>query len=148
MDEVDLQARRLIHQSFVCTGCRIDLLDLAWALGCNAAEARGCFERLAAQHVVVLEPGSGEIEMAMPFSAVARPHEVFIGAHSYWANCAWDALGILAAMGKNGRVVSSCPDCQERIELRIDDGQLTADSAMLMHLVVPARRWWDDIRFT
>ncbi len=148
MDEVDLQARRIIHESFVSTGCRIDLVDLAWALGCSTSEARRCFDRLEARHVIVRDPGSGEIEMAVPFSAVAQPHEVFVGDACYWANCAWDALGILAALGTSGRVVSSCADCDERITLQVEDGRLVAEGAALMHLVVPARQWWDDIRFT
>ena len=44
------------------------------------------FQSLAAAHVLVLDPESSEIWMAMPFSAVPTPYRVQSGQQSWWAN--------------------------------------------------------------
>jgi hypothetical protein len=86
--------------------------------------------------------------MLNPFSAVEAPHRVEAGGREWFANCAWDALGIPAALHTDGSVRSECPDCGEPLELEVRDGELVRGSELLVHFVVPARRWWDDISFT
>jgi hypothetical protein len=86
--------------------------------------------------------------MLNPFSAVETPHRVEADGRSWWANCAWDALGIPAALHVDGHVESACPDCGERLELEVRDGELAGGADLLVHFVVPARHWWDDIVFT
>ena len=62
--------------------------------------------------------------MLNPFSAVETPHRVESGGRTWFANCAWDALGIPAALHADGRVESRCPDCGEALELEVRDGAL------------------------
>jgi hypothetical protein len=107
---------------------------------------RLAFADLAAARILVLEPGSGEIDMAIPFAGVPRSNWVEIGERRYEANCAWDTLGILAALGEDGRGRALCPDCDEPLEVELRQGAIHGD--VLVHFVVPAARWWDDIRFT
>ena len=85
--------------------------------------------------------------MANPFSAVPTPHQVHAGRRSWYANCAWDAVGICAALGADGRIETSCPDCGDGIEFSIENGR-PSQSGLLFHCLVPARRWWSDIVFT
>ena len=47
----------------------------------------------------------------------------------------------------NGIVDTSCPDCGESIELRVEGGELQPVDAVV-HFAVPARRWWENIGFT
>jgi hypothetical protein len=65
----------------------------------------------------------------------------------WYANCAWDALGILAALAVDGRVESSCPDCGEPYAVEIRDRSVDRPD-LLFHCLVPAAHWWDDIVFT
>jgi hypothetical protein len=58
-------------------------------------EANG---RLRAQRVLVLERDGATIRMAPPFSGVRTQHRVEAGGVGYWANCAWEALGVVAAL--------------------------------------------------
>ena len=41
-----------------------------------------------------------------------------------------------------------CACCDETLRLRVEDGELVEGSDVLVHFLVPARRWWDDIGFT
>jgi hypothetical protein len=86
--------------------------------------------------------------MLHPFSAVPTPHRVVSAGRSWYANCAWDALGIPAALHADGDVESACADCGEPVRLTVRDGELVGGADLLVHFVVPARRWWDDIGFT
>ena len=82
--------------------------------------------------------------MLNPFSVVETPHRVDAGGRSWFANCAWDALGIPGALHTDGVVGSECPDCGERLELEVRGGELVRGSELLVHFVVPARHWWGD----
>ena len=103
--------------------------------------------RLSASRVLVLQPGSGEVLMANPFSAVPTPFLVEAGPRRWWGNCIWDALGIPAMVGTDARLLTSCPDCGESISLEICEGAVGAAQAVA-HFVVPVAHWWDDIVFT
>jgi hypothetical protein len=79
---------------------------------------------------------------------VETSYRVEADGRSWFANCAWDALGILGALHGDGRIESACPDCGETLELEVRDEELVRGRELLVHFVVPARRWWDDIVFT
>jgi hypothetical protein len=135
----DLELRNLVYRRFVELG-RAPTLD---ELGTDEAALR----RLHEARMVVLEPDRPEIRMVIPFSAVPTPYRVEAAGRSWFANCAWDAFGILAAFDVDGHISSSCPDCGEPIEIDVVDRRPEpADD--VFHVLVPARSWWDDIVFT
>ena len=148
MDESDLRIRSQLYSSFVRDGNARTPLETANELGIATQEARDAYRRLHEAHALVLEPDGETVRMLNPFSAVETPHRVRAGGRSWWANCAWDALGIPAALHADGSVESLCPDCGEPLELEVRDGELVRGADLLVHFVVPARRWWDDIVFT
>jgi len=122
-------------------------LEVGEALGLSDGESADSFRRLADSHVIVLEPGTLDIRMAAPLSAVATPFRVETDRGSYYANCVWDAFGLLAMLNSDGVVRTTCPDCDEPLELGFRDGQLAGDDAV-GHFLVPAAHWWDDIGHT
>ena len=67
---------------------------------------------------------------------------------SWWANCAWDMLGIPAFVHESVRVSATCPDCEEEIALDVDAERGVVAGNGLVHFLVPARHWYDDIGFT
>jgi hypothetical protein len=95
---------------------------------------------LAAQHVVALD-GDGRILMAHPFAAHREGVRVRAGEREWWGNCAWDAFGIVAAIGLREATVDD-----GRMRLDVRDGRAEGDA--LFHVAVPAHAWWDDIAFT
>ena len=98
-------------------------------------------------HALVLDPVTDEIRMAAPFSAVPTPYRVLARQRWWYANCAWDAFGIPAALGVDGRVESSCPDCDELYAIEVRGAALDRTD-LLFHCLVTAEHWWDDIVFT
>jgi hypothetical protein len=60
----------------------------------------------------------------------------------------WDSLGILAMLGTDGFVSTTCPDCGEPLVLRVVDGNVRAEPAAIGHFGVPVAHWWDDIGYT
>lgn len=85
--------------------------------------------------------------MANPFSAVPTAYRVHASGRWWYASCAWDALGICAALRVNGEIEASCPDCAEPLSVELR-AQRPSDESLLFHCLVPAVAWWDDIVFT
>jgi hypothetical protein len=85
--------------------------------------------------------------MAMPFSAEPTSFEVSGVGRRWYANCAWDALGIPAMLNCDARILSTCGDCGEEISIDVMGGAVFGGGE-LIHFAVPAARWWDDIFFT
>jgi hypothetical protein len=148
VDELDLRIRNHLYSSFVGDGRARTPGETAAELELQQAEVEASYRRLHDAHAIVLRPGSTEIRMLNPFSAVETPHRVEAVGRTWFANCAWDALGIPAALHADAAVRSECPDCGEPLELVVRDGRLVAGAGLLVHFVVPARSWWDDIAFT
>jgi hypothetical protein len=148
VDELDLRIRSEVYASFVRTGNAPSTTDVAGALDLAPREVKDAFRRLYDAHALVLQPGTTEIRMLNPFSTVETPHRVHADGRDWFANCAWDALGIVAALQTDGAVESKCADCGEPLGLEVRDGDLVRGADLLVHFVVPARHWWDDIGFT
>ena len=103
-------------------------------------------EALAADHAVVLDP-AGAIMFANPFATGRSAFRVRTPRRIYGAICAWDALGVLAAVGRDGTVEGRCPDCGQSISLTVQRGKLEPSHAVV-HFLVPAARWYEDLAFT
>src|SRR6267143_5388454 len=58
--------------------------------------------RLRARRLLWLEADSITVRMAPPFSGVPTQHRVMVDGIEYYANCAWDAFGIPAALHRPG----------------------------------------------
>jgi hypothetical protein len=144
---VDLELRNLTYSLFVDLGRAPTVEEAARAAGSTVAEVEAGWRRLHEAHALVLSPATTEIRMANPFSAVRTAHRVQAEGRWWYANCAWDAFGICAALHVDGRVETSCPDCGEPIAVEMRD-QRPDDESLLFHCLVPAERWWDDIVFT
>jgi hypothetical protein len=147
MDERELELRRLTYALFVELGRAPSADEVASAAGSTRGEVETYWRRLHEQHALVLDPATDELRMANPFSAVPTPFRVHADGRSWYANCAWDAIGICAALHVDGRIDTSCSDCGEPLDFDVRDEQ-PSDESLLFHCLVPAAQWWDDIVFT
>ena len=143
----DLALRNETYRLFVASGRAPTAEGVATALGRPIDDVLAGWRRLHEGHALVLAANGTEIRMANPFSAVPTAHRVHARDRWWYANCAWDAFGICAALGVDGRIESSCPDCGEPLALAVS-GREPDDASLLFHCLVPARQWWDDIVFT
>jgi DNA-binding transcriptional MocR family regulator len=137
-----------VYERFVADGRPPSVDETATVLGVSRDDAEQAYRSLEQARVIVLAPGTANVWMANPLSAVPTPFRVVTDdGRSWWGNCVWDALGVLAMVGADGVVDTSCPDCGERIELRVEKERLQPADAVV-HFVVPAARWWENIGFT
>jgi len=143
----DVALRNLTYRLFVETG-QAPRLD-AVAAACESSPERVWqgWMRLHDARAIVLEKSTRELRMANPFSAVPTAYRVFADGRWWYANCAWDAFGICAALHVDGRIETSCADCGDPVVIEVRDGH-PDDISLLFHCLVPASQWWDDIVFT
>jgi hypothetical protein len=145
--DLDLDVKLAIYRHFAETARRPSPGEVAERVAVPVDEVLDAYGRLRAQRVLVLEADGASIRMAPPFSGVATQHRVDAGGLSYFANCAWDALGIPAALHRAATVRSRCEQSGEPLRLEVGlSGPEPSD--WLFHCAVPASRWWDDIVFT
>ena len=146
MDDLT-RVKMAIYRHFADTTRRPSAEDLAAPLSMSADEVRAAFTQLRATKVLWLEPDGVTIRMAPPFSGVPTQHEVEVGGKRYFANCAWDTLGIPAALKSPAVVHSRCEQSGEPLRLEVDPGASPA-SDWIFHCQVPTAHWWDDLVFT
>ena len=145
--DFDLLVKLAIYHHFAERGERPSPRQIGERIGAPAGDVPAAYLRLRAQRVLVLEADGTSIRMAPPFSGVPTQHVVEAGGVTYFANCAWDALGIPAALHKPAIVHSRCEQSQEPLTLEVGL-QGPAASDWRFHCLVPAAHWWDDIVFT
>src|SRR5262249_32545457 len=143
----DLALRTAVYAHFAATGQSPTLATMREAVGATSEQVRAGYRRLYAKRMLVPSDGFESVRMAPPFSGVSTQHQSLVNGKSYYADCAWDAFGVVAALGGTGEVRSRCEQTLEPLAL-----SLTLDgpplSTWLFHCVVPAAHWWDDIAFT
>jgi Alkylmercury lyase len=147
MDAQVLAVRNLTYRMFVDAGRAPTLDEVAREGNLTGAEVEASWRELHRAHALVINPATIEIRMANPFSAVPTAYRVHATGRWWYGNCAWDAIGICAALRVEGRIETSCPDCGQRIALHVRH-QRVDDERLLFHCLIPAAHWWDDIVFT
>jgi hypothetical protein len=144
--DFDTTVKVTIYRITAGTGTPPSAADVAAHVAADASAVKGAFTRLRAKRLLFLDP-DGEIRMAPPFSSIPTQHRVTVGDMDYYAPCAWDALGIGAALHRPALVQSQCAESHEPLRLSIGlDGP--EPSSWLFHCLVPAAQWWDDLVFT
>jgi hypothetical protein len=139
--------RAFVYRHFADTTHAPSVEETADAFALTPREAASAFQALHARHALFLNPGSHDILMANPFSNIDTPFRVHVGGKTYFANCAWDSLGIPAALRRDADVEAACAHSGESIKLQVREGQIS-ESDVLVHFLVPFERWYDNLVFT
>lgn len=150
MPTLDADALRVhCYEVLIATG-RAPTSDAIGAhFGVPAHEVRDALRALRIGKTLMPHPETGEIWMAGPFSAVPTSYRVQGRRATWFANCAWDMLGIPIIAGEPAEIDTQCTDCGAPMRLAVDpaSGPRSLTEA-IVHFLVPARRWYDDIGFT
>lgn len=147
LSEQDWQIRLHVYRHFVAHGRPPEYADVAQRLRITPDEARHAYHRLHDGHALFLEPGKDTIRMAHPLSAVPTPYRVYVGERQLYANCAWDALGIPAMLHADARIEATFAHSGGSASYAVEAGRLKADGG-IVHIALPARRWYDDLIHT
>lgn len=146
--DFDTTVKLHIYETIAQTTHAPTTRDVAHALGVPLAEVEAAFDRLHKKRLLVPEPGDPtRIRMAPPFSGIETSFGVKVQDKLYYANCAWDALGIPAALHRDAVVEAVDGHNGEPIRLEVKDGQPLPQPCVI-HFAVPAAHWWDDIIHT
>lgn len=147
LGNLDTRVRREVYDTIMTTGRAPSVAAMASLISVPLDDVQRALQRLGDAHMVVLQPSSGELLMAAPFSAVPTSFPVESGGVSYWGNCIWDALGVPAMLGQDAVIQAACPDCGEAMEVSVRLGSLQPAEGII-HFAIPARHWWDNIVYT
>ena len=145
MNALERQVRAVIYRTLLECGQAPSVMTLGSQLGAPEALVVTALRALAEAHAVVLRPGTVDIWMAHPFSAIETDFVVRSGARSWFANCVWDGLAILALVG-DGTLDTHSPG--NSAPIRFDVRKRIVAGEGIVHFLVPAARFWDDIGFT
>jgi len=146
-EELIWAARTFVYAHFVATAQTPAIEQTAQYLAIITEVAATLYRALEARHALLLEPGTAQIRMANPFSAVPTSFEVTALGQTYWANCAWDAFGIPAALRADADIQTSCAFAGTPLHIRVRGARFFGDGG-LVHFPLPCRRWYDDLVFT
>jgi hypothetical protein len=147
MENFDTEVRLRLFDDFVRTERAPSVARLAELLETPAPEIRASLESLAVGKAIVLQPENREILMANPLCAVPTPFLVRAGGQSYFGSCVWDALGIIAMLGRDATLETSCQCCGEALTIDIHDSRPVHEPGII-HFAIPAKRWWENIVYT
>jgi hypothetical protein len=140
--------RRHVYFSVVANGRPPTTPETAEAFRMTEPEVAASYRRLHDAHALVLFPDTTDVWMANPFCFAPTTHKVAAAGREWTGTCAWDALGIPAAFRGDGSIASACACCGEPLALEVRGGELVEGADLLVHILLPARRWWEDIGFT
>lgn len=112
------------------------LLDIA------PTAVRAALDDLRRRRIVVLDHERRSVVMAHPFSGVETPWVVRAGDRRYVANCAWDTLGIAAALDADAAIDAVYAEDGAPAHLAVRDGVSSGQG--VIHLLLPPRQWQED----
>lgn len=175
-DSLLWQIRHFVYQRFADSTHPLSVNETAVHFNPSTEEAGKYYRELNSRHALFLDPGTLNIRMAWPFSAVPTDFKVHANGKTYYANCAWDMLGIPAALHADAVIEAVCTESNEAVRLEIKDGQVkisqsdsviqSRDSGerslpkksktlrfaqsdtLFVHFPLPFARWYDDLVFT
>ncbi len=147
LETADL-VRAHVYRKFAVDGAAPSFRDIAVALGEPASSVEAAISELSDRREVVLSPDGRTIERALPFSAVPTAFRVRAASRGWWANCVWDALALPPLLRTSAIVETSCGDCAATMSVAVDPASGPDDPSLVAHVLLPASRWYDDIRYT
>jgi len=148
MDENMLwDIRHFVYRHFAETTHPPRTDEVAAQFALTHEQAGSAYEELHRRHALFLKPETHDILMANPFSGIETPFKVHIKDKTFFANCAWDSLGIPAALQADAEVEAACAQSGEPVSLTVSGGQILSSDA-LVHFLIPFRNWYDNLSFT
>ncbi len=141
------QIRHFVYNHFADTTLPPSVDETAQHFNVGIEEVGELYRELHERHAFFLEPDTLSIRMANPFSGIPTDFRVHANGKTYYANCAWDMLGIPAALHTDAVIEAVCTESNETVQLEINNGQIT-NYDLLIHFPLPFARWYDDLVFT
>lgn len=157
--DFDRRVRGAIAEAIRNRGVVPSIREVSNALAIDRSEVEASFRRMIDGRVFIPQERSIEILSYNPFAVDETSFKVTAAGRTWWAICAWDALGIPAALGAAGAIDARCGDCADPIRVEVgESGETTAlapaetgwseSSDVVMQVGIPARDFWKNIYTT
>jgi hypothetical protein len=140
------ELRVFVYERLINDGVMPTAHEIAARFGVTRDESVAAIRGVNIGKTLLPDLNTGEIWMAGPFAAQPTPYRVVAGTRAWWANCAWDMLGIAAMVGEPVDIDARCTDCDEPMPLHVAPNDTLREG--VVHFLVPARKWYEDIGFT
>ena len=141
------QIRHFVYSHFADTTLPPSVDVTATHFNISTEEASEYYKELHNRHAFFLEPETLTIRMANPFSGIPTDFKVHANGKTYYANCAWDMLGIPAALHCDAVIDAKFTESNDLVKLEVNNGRIT-NNQLLVHFPLPFSRWYDDLVFT
>jgi hypothetical protein len=130
-DSILWQIRHFVYTHFADTTHPPSVDVTAAHLNISIEEASEYYKELHNRHALFLDLEVLTVRMANPFSGVPTDFKVHANGKTYYANCAWDMLGIPAALHADAAIEAVCTESNETVKLEVKDGQFTVTGVTL-----------------
>ncbi len=141
------QVRHFVYAHIQDTTRPPSVDETAAHFGLSTNEATELYKELHNRHALFLDVDEVAIRMANPFSGIPTDFRVHANGKTYFANCAWDMLGIPAALHCDAVIDAVFTESNEPIQLEVKDDKVT-NGNLLVHFPLAFSRWYDDLVFT
>lgn len=139
--------RHRIYDGIARAGVPPSLPELAAGMDLPEDDTLALLHALEDRHAVLLTEDRRGVLLANPFSAIPTPYRVTAGEVAYWANCAWDMLGVPAALHTDADIHATYAADGAPATLAVRDGAVSGAGG-IVHFLKPFRTWYDDLRHT
>jgi hypothetical protein len=124
--------------------------------GITPDDARGAIADARLGKTLFPDPNTGEIAIAGPVAGSPTQYRVTANGVTWFANSAWDMLGVAAMFMTEVSIETRCADCGDPVKFLLDPISFpafsfpkgTVDQNLIIHFLMPARQWQDDIAAT
>jgi hypothetical protein len=140
--------RRFIYNTLIDDAKVSSSGDIAEHFGVDRSDALRALRERKIGKTILPDPRTGELWMMGPFAAGETQYSVRAGTRRWFANCAWDMLGVAHLVGAPVDIETQCTDCGAPIALHLEPDAESVGTDLLVHFLLPARRWYNDIGFT
>jgi len=146
-DSLLWQVRAFVYNHFADTTHPPSVDETAQHFNIDIEEASALYKELNNRHAFFLQPETLTIRMANPFSGIRTDFKVHANGKTYFANCAWDMIGIPVALHSDAVIEAVFTESNDSVQLEIKNGQIT-NYDLLIHFPLPFAHWYDDLVFT
>ncbi|HET9423912.1 MAG TPA: organomercurial lyase [Gemmatimonadaceae bacterium] len=150
------ELRVFVYDTIASRGRPPASTEIGAHFGITADDARGAIADARLGKTLHPDPATGEIAIAGPVAGTPTHYRVMANGVTWFANSAWDMLGVAAMFMTEVTIDARCADCGDPVKLFLDPVAFPAfrfpkgesGDPMLLHFQLPASKWQDDIAAT
>jgi alkylmercury lyase len=135
--DLDRMIEAVAFRALLSTRAPVPMDTLVAALGMDGTAVRRATAAIADAGHLRLADG-GDVVGSAGLSVVPSRHELIVDGDRFWTWCAYDAVGILAALGASGLVQSRDPHSGRAVQVAFREGQPGASPAVIFMVELPA----------